>query len=148
MGCLYSVGDASVSDLQMAVWNWKVYDFDDTIPVGPTDPIWDYYGKSLVGKNKCLIIHLDAEVLRAKRKSLGNVVSTYNVISGIYPYPREFRIDQYQRSHDGVSMLGDPTPKDPMILAELMSHVPDISNLNRDRDRKSMWRFPISDIGG
>ena len=45
---------------------WGIYDFGGAIPLLLNDQIFENYGKSLAGGNKCHIIHLDASLLPIK----------------------------------------------------------------------------------
>ena len=44
-------GKVTITNMAPRDSNWKVVDFGDSVPIVDNDPIWDYYGKSLIGGN-------------------------------------------------------------------------------------------------
>ena len=56
---------------------------------------------------------------------------------------RKLRAEQYKQAQKCDLELGEPSSNDPIIVAELRSHVHDILNPNHDRDHKTLLCFPV-----
>ena len=138
--CPIRSGKVILSNMVLKGHNWKVIDFGDSIPEELGVPIGDLYGKSLTERNKCLIIHLAA----AGCCTLGD---TDGVIEGkfsrVMSLAREIRVEQFEQAKECGLELGEPTPNDPLIVAELRSHVHDVMNPHHDRDHKTLLCFPV-----
>ena len=92
------------------------------------------------GGNKCLLIHIAAASCCAPG-------DTHEVLGGkssrILQLARDYRVLQYKQAIECQRELGEPTSNDPLVVAELRSHVHRIPPPNHDRDHKSLLCFPL-----
>ena len=134
--CPQPLGDLVGTSVKIRGETWNLIDYGDTIPAIDADPIWDAYGKSLAEKNKCLAIHLSADLIMSKEK--GRVAHGSECV---WELARQIRWEQYQQALVSQEQLGPATNNDPLVVAELRSQAHDILNPNHDRDHKSMLCF-------
>ena len=138
--CPSRLGKLVVGTAVVRGHTWRVIDFGDTIPEVVGDPIGDLYGKSLTERNKCLLIHLAA----AELCSIGDTdESMEKKFLEVMSVSRKLRVEQYKQAQKCDLELGEPSSNDPIIVAELRSHVHDILNPNHDRDHKTLLCFPV-----
>ena len=57
------MGCSTITTMSLRDLTCEVYDFGDTAPTTPDEPINDVYGKVTPDKNKCLLIHLASAAL-------------------------------------------------------------------------------------
>ena len=133
----------AITNMVLRDHNWKVVDFGDSIPIVGADPICDFYGKSLVERNKCLLIHLaTSECCDFKDSDEAFSLNLPRILA----LARDFRLSQYKQALDCQVELGGPTSNDPLIVAQLRSHIRDILIPNHDRGHMSLLCFPVSTI--
>ena len=147
-GCPKLMSALTATPLCINEFQGAVYDFGDNIPQLPNDEIFDLYGKTIIEKNKCLLIHLDASLL-----SLRSTKVTENGILGIKQsevsvLASELRLDQYKQASECVTKLGFSTGNESITIAELRSHAHDIIPPNHDRGYKSLICFPPQKMEG
>ena len=124
--------------------NWDVFDFGDTIPAVSNDPINEQYGKTQTDKNKCLLIHLAAAALRADPKLPRSTSYTDISLPDVYRASASYRWEQQQQATACSEAIGDPSHNDPLVVAELRSHLHDVLSFNHDRDHRALLCFPVS----
>ena len=142
--CPRKVGKLTMSTMVFRGHTWRVADFGDTIPDELGDPIGDFYGASLSERNKCLLIHLAAGGTCSNNDSDETLEDKYSQVVSL---GLSLRLEQYYQARECNDELGEPTSNDPLIIAELRSHVHDIMNPHRDRDRKTLLCFPVKLMG-
>ena len=137
------LGKLAIGTVVVRGHTWRVIDFGDTIPEVVGDPIGDLYGKSLTERNKCLLIHLDAAELCSSGDTDESMEKKFPDVMSV---SRKLRVEQYKQAQKCDLELGEPSSNDPIIVAELRSHVHDILNPNHDRDHKTLLCFPVGVI--
>ena len=136
------VDKLTVTPMCIDLLEFLLYDFGDTIPLLPKDPVFDLYGKSLEEKNKCLIIHMAASLLslRSGRVTENGILGRN--LSEVHQLASELRLDQFKQARECLDCLGDHPPSGSVMEAELKSHAHDIVSPNHDRGYKSLICFP------
>ena len=137
-------GNSTLTSMTLMGNEWQVFDFGDTLPATTDDPINEHYGKAQTDKNKCLLLHLAAAVLGASNAA--NYCGDYSDLKprDIHALGAQFRWEQHQQAMACSSELCPPTNNDPLIVAELRSHVRDVLTINHDRDHRTLLCFPVS----
>ena len=139
----WTVTPMCINDLECTL-----YDFGDTIPLLHNDEIFDRYGKSLIGKIKCLLIHMDASLLSIRSdRVVGNGISSVTK-SEANRLSSELRLDQHKQVSKCNEVVCDPAGNDSITVCELRSHAHDIIFPNLDRGYKSLICFPPDRMKG
>ena len=123
------------------------FDFGDTIPLIPEDPIFDSYGKSLAEKNKCLIIHLEASLLPLRSQRVTEMGILEVGKEEVNRFSSEIRSDQFKQAQECNVTMGEPDTCELTTVAELRHRAHDILTPNHDRGYKSLICFPPTRMG-
>ena len=122
---------------------FEVYDFGDTIPAIDQDPIDEVYGRVSPDKNKCFLIHLAAALLCLPgSKNQANVCAALH-LPKVVDSAAKLRWEQCKQALACQRALGEPPTNDPLVVAELRSHVHDVVSIGHDRDHRTLLCFPL-----
>ena len=137
-------GVGTVTDMTLRGRTYSVYDFGDTLPVIADDPSNEVYGSKGPDKNKCLLLHIAASYIRLGTNKGSPKPCSELTMPEIINLARQYRQEQMMQATQCKGELGDPTNNDPLVVAELRSHVHDVCTVGHDRDRRVLLCFPLS----
>ena len=144
-GCPEQMEDRIVTKARIAHSSWDIWDFGDSLPTKPGDPLLDVYNPGPAERNKCLAIHLAAAILWAP--GTGHLDPTFKLDhDAIHRLGRDLRYRQYQQVDECLPSRGTAPDTESLANAELRAHAHDLSHAHHDRDRRSIVCFPPEEL--
>ena len=144
-GCPADHTTHTVTPARVAQTKWNLWDYGDTLPTKPGDPILDVYQPGVKERNKCLLIHLAAALLWA-HPSVHQKPRDDTPIEEILRLSRDLRYRQFLQAKECLATLGEPLDVEPLALVELRSNIHDMYYPHHDRGHRSIICFPPEEL--
>ena len=125
----------TVTGVEVLGRKWHLYDFGDTIPATPSDPINDAFQSVLSERNQRLSIHLAAGLQHNANWD------QFPTPAQVFSRARELRWEQYNQALECMKGTLPVGEVDPLVLVELRTHAHDALHPHRDSDRRSLICF-------